>query len=121
MAVRSRLSTVSELCAFWRDPSRPVNDDGAEVVHVGVGRSGGEKVPQGLKERARIVVCKKGGGIEAACFGAGHRFAINQCTRGIGCRTASAVGAVGVASEPRNGRHPRQCNGKREGIFLVWA
>src|SRR5262245_65336797 len=102
MAVRSRVSTVSELCAFWRDPSRPVNDDGAEVVHVGVGWSGGEKVAQGLKERARIVVCKKRGGIEAACFGAGHRFAINQCTRGVGCRPASAIGAIGVARERPN-------------------
>src|SRR5690348_8992290 len=84
---------------FWRDPSRPVNDDSAEVVYIGECRPWHEEVSQGRKESPRIVVREKGGGIEAASRGACHQFAINQRTGRVAGRAAAAIGAVGVACQ----------------------
>ena len=32
------------------DPSQPVNDDGAEVVHIGIGRPAHQQIPEGFEE-----------------------------------------------------------------------
>src|SRR5215831_11365634 len=98
---------------FWRDPSRPVNDDSAEVVYVGECRPWHQEVSQGLKESPRIVLREKRGGIEAASHCACHRFAINQRTGGVTGRPAAAIGAIGVACQGSNRRHPRKRDRKR--------
>src|SRR6185437_4617841 len=46
-----------------RGGSRRVNDDGAEVVHVGVGRARLQQVAEPREEFGRIVVGEKRGGI----------------------------------------------------------
>ena len=67
------VSAVPNDVRLSRDRSRPVNDDGTEVVHVGVSRPRHTADrPRAVKESGRIVVGKKGGGIEAAGLRARH-------------------------------------------------
>src|SRR5689334_10854308 len=51
-----------------RGRSDPVNEDGAEVVHVGVGRTRLQQATEPGEKPGRIVVGKKGGGIETFAF-----------------------------------------------------
>ena len=49
--------------------SRAVNEDGAEVVDVGEGRPGGEKIAEPREKRGGVVLGEKGGRIEAGRAG----------------------------------------------------
>src|SRR6185437_4035605 len=82
-----------------RDGSSPVNDDGAEVVHIGEGRAGNQQVAQRAEKARGIVVGEKRGRIEAARFGAGDRVAVDDGTGGVGGAAGAAVGAVGVGGD----------------------
>jgi len=53
-----------------RNESRPVNDDGAEIIDLGCGRPGLRTSPSPLKKPADFVVGEKGGRIEAEFPGA---------------------------------------------------
>ena len=66
------VSAVPKDVRISRVRSRRVNDDGPEVVHVGVSRPGTEQIPKGCEKFGRIIVGKKGGGIEAFGLRAGH-------------------------------------------------
>ena len=91
---------------MWRAPSGPVNDDGAEVVHVGVGRAGKQQIPQGFEETGGIVVGKKGGGIEAERLGPRHRIAVDQGAGRVGCRAGAVIDGETVARAQALGLDP---------------
>src|SRR5688572_22843731 len=56
---------VLKVRGISRDPSRPVNEDGAEIIDIGAGWAGLHEVAQGGKKAGRIVVGEKGGRILA--------------------------------------------------------
>ncbi len=60
------------------EPSGAVNEDGPEVVDVGVGRPRRQQIAKFLKEFRRIVVGKKGGRIEAEPAGPGERGLVDE-------------------------------------------
>src|SRR6185437_7933532 len=102
-----------------RGPLRAVNDDGAEVVHVGVGGAGLEKAARTREKAGGIVVGEKGGRIETAGFGLRGGVAVDDGAGGVGGGAGAAVGAVGIGGERRDPRHAGELDGQRQRIFLV--
>src|SRR5262249_14961931 len=104
---------------FWRDPLRSVNDDGTEVINVGVSWSWCQQVSKRLKECTWVVVCEKGGGIEAVLFRARNGPAIDQRAGGVEGRAGATVGSVGVGGDGGDRRHAVKRHRQRQRIFLV--
>src|SRR6185503_6150161 len=102
-----------------RGGSRCVNDDGAEVVHVGVGRAGLEQVAQPREKARGIVVGEEGGRIETERSRPGDSGAVDVGAGGVGGVAAAAVGAVGVAGNGGNARHAGKLARQRQRVFLV--
>src|SRR5712692_8965251 len=80
---------------------RPVNEDGAEVVDVGPGRSRAQEVAQPLEKSGRVVVGKKGGRIEAKGAGAlrAPRYAVERQRQG---QREFLIGAPASVTADRN-------------------
>src|ERR1051326_1289886 len=103
----------------FRDASWPVNDDGAEIIDIGRGRSRRQEIAKPREKPRGIVVSEKGGRIEAKALRAGDRGRLDYGARRIIRTAAAAVGAVCVAGERRDARRAGQRTGKRQRIFLV--
>src|ERR1700741_4952984 len=82
--------------------SRPVNDDGTEVGHVGECRARDKKVADAVEKPRRIVVGEKRGGIEPGGRGAGKRRRGDEGPGGAVWAAAAAVGAVGIRRQRRD-------------------
>src|SRR4029077_12577428 len=66
-----------------RDASRPVNDDGAEIVNVGGGRCRREEIAKPREKTRGIVLGEKGGRIEAEGLRTRRRGGVDQGARRI--------------------------------------
>ena len=64
-----------------------------------------EQIAEFFEEPGRIIVGKKGGGIEAGSHGPRHGLAIEQGARRVGGGARAAIGAVGVSGQGRHARH----------------
>src|SRR5688572_9249270 len=85
-----------------REGSRTVNEDGPEVINIGEGWSGHQKVPERGEEFGGIVVGQKRGRIEAKGARARRSCAIGEGTGRIGRRAGSSIGSVGIGSQDGN-------------------
>src|SRR5690348_1157441 len=93
------------------EASRAVNEDGAEVVHVGVGRPGLKEVAEPHEKAGGIVVGEEGGRIETERFRPCDGGAVDIGAGGIGGAAGAAVGAVGVAGNGGNAGHAGKLDG----------
>src|SRR5689334_16189323 len=108
--IRSRISRRFHLA---------VNEDGTEVIDVGEGWTGAEKIAQALEEAGGVVVGKKHGRIEAELLCPRGGVSIHICTGGIVSRAPAAVRPIGVASERRDPARACERDGKRERVLLI--
>src|SRR5579885_3789780 len=120
-AIKGKRLTIRRfgVARLSRDLSRAVNDDGAEVGHIGEGVSGNQQVAQPTEKPCGIVVGEKGGRIEAESIGASGRAAVGKSAGRIACRSTSAVGPVGIGCERCDRGHAGKRDGERERIFLI--
>src|SRR5262245_11141015 len=98
-----------------------INQDSAEIVHVGASRPRFQKVTKAGEEFGRIVVTKVGGRIEAERAGALESGVIHKGPGGIVGAAHTAVSAVGVAGQAGNARLTVELQGERQRIFLIRA
>src|ERR1700751_551036 len=82
--------------------SGAVNEDGAEVVDVGEGRPGSEKVAEAREERGGIVFGEKGGRIEAKRATAGAAGAVDEGPGRVIRAPGATIGANGIAGQRRD-------------------
>ena len=101
------------------EPLRPVNDDGPKVVHVRKSGPWGDQIPESLEETGRIIVGKKGGGIEAERLGPVCRLPVAISAGRVGGVAGAAIGAVCVGSYGCYGFQAGQRQAERKGVFLV--
>ena len=99
--------------------SWPVNDDGAEVGHVGECRARDEKVADAVEKPRGIVVGEKRGGIEAGGPGATKRRRVDEGAGRVVGAAAAAVGAVGIGGQRRDAGGAVEVDGERQRVFLV--
>src|SRR3984885_5904687 len=99
--------------------SWPVNDDGAEVGHVGECRARDEKVADAVEKPRGIVVGEKRGGIEAGGPGAAKRRRVDKGPGRVLGAAAAAVGSIGSGSQRRYAGGAVEVDGERQSIFLV--
>src|SRR5262249_37295837 len=112
-------STIPITIPISREPSRAVNEDGPDVVHVGPGRARAQQISKPFKEFRRIIVIKEHGRIEAGHTRPRERGLVDQGASGILRRPAAAIGAVGVAGQRRDAGYAPKREGEGEGEFLV--
>src|SRR5215204_5772768 len=104
---------------FSREDSGRVNEDGPEVINIGEGRSGHQKVPERGEELGGVVVGQKRGRIEAKGAGARRRGTIAESSGRVGGRAGAAVGAVGISRQDADATDTRERDGERQGVFLI--
>src|SRR5262249_8440996 len=102
-------------------PSMSVNEDRAEIVDIGVSRSGLKQVAQAFEKTGRIVFGKKRGRIQAKIKRPGQRGVVDKSTGRIIRATAAPVSAVGVARDGSDAGCRPQRLGERQGVFLIRA
>ena len=101
------------------EDSGSVNEDGTEIIDVGIGRTWPEQVAQPGEKAGRIVVRKKEGGIEAERAGAGRALAVDNGPCGVIRPAGPAVGSVGVARNGRKATNSVEFADQRQRVFLV--
>src|SRR5580692_1217924 len=94
--------------------SRPVNDDGTEVGHVGECRARDEKVADAVEKPRGIVVGEKRGGIEAGGPGAAKRRRVDEGPGRVVRTATAAVGAVGIRRQRRDAGGAVEMDGERQ-------
>src|SRR5215203_5071755 len=87
-----------------REGLRPVNDDGAKIVHVGPSRAGFDEVAQPGEKPGGIVVREKMGRIEAAPLRPGKRVLVDRGPGRVIRGASAAIGAVGIPGRRGAGR-----------------
>src|SRR5712675_3181342 len=98
-----------------------IDQDSAEIVHVGVGRPRCQKVVKAGEEFGRIVVTKVGGGIEAECAGALEGRVVHIGPGGVVRAAHAAVGAIGIACQAGDAGFAIERESKCQRIFLIRA
>src|SRR3954454_5212373 len=84
------------------------DEDDADVIDVGAGRSGGDEVAQALEEFCRIVVVESRPRVEPKRLGALQRRLVDDGARRVGGRAGAPVGAVGVGGKRRDAGRARE-------------
>src|SRR3982750_4888784 len=106
-------------CGAIRDiESVTVDENGTKIIDVREGRPGCDETAQAGKERGRVVVMKKGGGIEAGGPRPPGGPVVHIAAGGIVRPAGSAIGSIGVARQCRYACSAFQLCGQRQGIFL---
>src|ERR1700683_1475325 len=98
----SLISSPDSTSKSFAANNRPVNDDGAEIGHVGEGRGGPKQIADVVEKPRGIVVSEKRGGIEAAGAGARHGRGVDEGAGGVVRATAAAIGPVAVGGKRGN-------------------
>ena len=101
--------------------SWPVNDDGAEVGHVGERRAGPEQIADAVEKPRGIVVGEKRGGIEAGGPGALKRRRVDKGAGRVVRAAAAAVGSVGIGGQRRDARRRRRDGWRAPGRIPGWG
>src|SRR5258708_16661108 len=87
---------------YGKSGSWQVNEYGTEIIDIGVCRAGFQKVAQPFEKPRRIVVGKKGGGIEAELAGPRQRGFFDEGPCGVVGAAGAAIGSIGVPGDGAN-------------------
>ena len=102
-------------------PGSRVDEDGTEIIDVGLCRAATDEITECCKEGGRIVVGEEGGGIAVEGCAAHQCVGCHDRAGRVGGVAASAVDAVGVRCQRMDAGRTAQRKGECQGIFLVGA
>ena len=104
-----------------REGSCAVNENGPEIIDIGQGWPGQQKIVELGEKYHGVVVGKKRGRIEAKGAGAACAQPVGKGACGVAGPAAAPVGSVRVRSQGDNALHAVQRKRQGKSIFLIGA